>query len=424
MEKKFRKISLIFLIGCFIFYGFRFGYYYMKFNKSSSNKDGSKLSSAIEKDNKIVTSGDGLYNNSGELVFKGKKVNNYVMYSNILWRIVKVDKDNSVVLITDSTVANLAFDKVNTDFTKSNINNWLNETEDKTGIFESKLDSRHDYLVPNNICLDSISDLNKITCRKKDHSRYITLLNVADYLNSKNKDSYINNSDSIWLVNSKDNTKVWYINKGNISNDTPSSIYGVKAVITLKNSVSKISGKGTEKDPYYIEKNNKQLSFNNYVKLGEDLYTIYDIEKDTVKLVNTKLIDDMQNRYINYNSTEFNPKSNYSVAQYLNYTYYNKLSYKDKLIDCDYYIGDYNTDYKDVYSKKVTTKVGELSVADVNLDNVNNNYFLLNKHNNIVMSISDDETTTTNKIKNTVCISKTNKFKGNGTINNPFELEG
>ena len=279
MEKKFRKISLIFLIGCFIFYGFRFGYYYMKFNKSSSNKDGSKLSSAIEKDNKIVTSGDGLYNNSGELVFKGKKVNNYVMYSNILWRIVKVDKDNSVVLITDSTVANLAFDKVNTDFTKSNINNWLNETEDKTGIFESKLDSRHDYLVPNNICLDSISDLNKITCRKKDHSRYITLLNVADYLNSKNKDSYINNSDSIWLVNSKDNTKVWYINKGNISNDTPSSIYGVKAVITLKNSVSKISGKGTEKDPYYIEKNNKQLSFNNYVKLGEDLYTIYDIEK-------------------------------------------------------------------------------------------------------------------------------------------------
>ena len=32
MEKKFRLISIFFIVGCFIYYGGRFGYYYMKFN--------------------------------------------------------------------------------------------------------------------------------------------------------------------------------------------------------------------------------------------------------------------------------------------------------------------------------------------------------------------------------------------------------
>lgn len=423
MEKKFRRISLIFIIGCFIFYGLRFVYYYIKFNKSSNGGSGKTISNVIQKNNEITTKGDGLYNNDGELVFKGSKVNNYLEYSNILWRIVKVDKDNSIVLITDSVVNSLAYDKSTTDFTKSNINSWLNESEDKTGIFETKLNNRHDYLVPNNICLDNVKDLNKITCRKKDHSKYITLLNVADYLNSKNKDSFINNSDNMWLVNSKDNSKVWYLSNGSISNDTPSSIYGIKPVVTLKNSIDVVSGNGTKEKPYKIEKENKEISFNSYVKLGTDLYKVYDIEKDTVKLVYDGLIDDQQNRYINYNSTEFNPKSNYSVAQYLNYTIYNKLTYKNNLIDCDYYVGDYNNDYKDVYSKKVTTKLGELSAVDVNTDSTNKNYFLLNKHNNVVMAVNDENTSITNKVKYTVCISKTNKLKGNGTEKNPFELE-
>lgn len=424
MEKKFRFISIIFIVLCFIFYGARFGYYYLKFNKKSSNNKSSEvLSSTIKNNNKIVTKGTGLYNNNGELVFKGKDVDNYLVYSGITWRIIKINTDDSITLITDNNLTNLAFDKTSTDFLKSNINDWLNENGDNTGIFESKLSDKHKYLVPNTICLDNITNLNNISCKKKDHTKYVTLLNIADYLNSKDTDSYINNTDSFWTVNKKDNSKVWYVNKGNVSEDTSTSIHGVKAVVTLKNTIGKVSGKGTKENPYYIEKNNKSISFGNYVKLGNDLYRVYDIEKDTVKLVNTGLIDDMQTRYINYNKSEFNPLSNYSVAQYLNYTYYNSLAYKNNLVDCDYYTGDYNTDYKDIYSKKVTTKVGELSIADINLDNQNSNYFLLNRHNNIVMSISDENTTTTNKIKNTVCISKNNKFKGNGTENNPFELE-
>ena len=424
MEKKFRIISVIFLIGCIIFYGARFGYYYMKFNKNSSDNSGSEvLSSSIKNDNKIVSKGDGLYNNNGELVFKGKNVNNYLVYSGITWRIIKINTDNSIVLITDDKLTNLAYDKTNTSYIKSNIGEWLNETEKNTGIFESKLYDKHKYLIPNTICLDNVSNLNNITCHKKDITKYISMINVADYLNSKNSDSYINNTDSIWTINSKDNTKVWYINNGNVSNDSVTNIHGVKAVVTLKNTIGKTKGKGTKEEPYFIDEN-KEISFNNFVKLGNDLYKVYDIENDTIKLVNTNLVNDLQKRYVGYNSTEFNPKSNNSVANYLNYTIYNKLPYKEKLIDCNYYVGDYNTDYKDIYNKKVTTKIGELSIADINIDDVNTNYFLLNKHDNIVSSINDGKSTTIDKVKYTICINKNNKFKGNGTKNKPFELEG
>ena len=116
MEKKFRRISLIFILGCIIFYGIRFVYFYKKFNQNSSNnKEGEILALTLQKDNGLVSEGEGLYNNEGELIFRGKNVNNYLLYSNILWRIVKVNTDNSVLLITDKPVSNLFYSSDSSD---------------------------------------------------------------------------------------------------------------------------------------------------------------------------------------------------------------------------------------------------------------------------------------------------------------------
>ena len=101
MEKKFRLISIFFIVGCFIYYGGRFGYYYMKFNKKSSNSASAEvLANTIQKQG-IVSKGDGLYNNSGELVFKGTDVDNYLLYSNIKFFTLKLTK----IIIFFKTVA-------------------------------------------------------------------------------------------------------------------------------------------------------------------------------------------------------------------------------------------------------------------------------------------------------------------------------
>lgn len=429
MEKKFRIISILFIIGCFIYYGGRFGYYYMKYNKKSSNSDTSEvLANTIQKQG-IVSKGDGIYNNSGELVFKGTDVDNYLLYSNIMWRIVKVNTDNSVVLVTDSKISDLAFSDENSDYMKSYILDWLNKTKENTGILESKLSNKEKYLTTNTICLDNVNNLNNITCHKKDTSKYVTTLGMGDYLNSKGEDSYLNNTDDFWLHNVKSDKKVWYIINGNLSNDSPSSIHGVKAVITLKNTIGSIAGKGTKEEPYLIEKETNNLSFNSYVKLGNDLYSIYDMDDKVIKLVSNKLVNDITSRSTNYYNKTFNIKDSNSIAYYLNNKYYNSLSYKNTLVDCDFYVGNYNVennyDYKNIYKSKVTTKVGLLSIADININNELNNYFLLNKVDNKIYLFNDikEKTNTINKIRPTVCISKNEKLKGNGTINNPFILE-
>ena len=135
MEKKFRIISILFIVGCIIFYGGRFGYFYMKYNKKSSNSSSKEVLAVTIQKKGIVSSKDGLYNDNGELVFKGEKVDNYLIYSNILWRIVRVNNDNSIVLVTDSKLTDLAYSSdTDSDFTKSYIMNWLNKNGQNTGI--------------------------------------------------------------------------------------------------------------------------------------------------------------------------------------------------------------------------------------------------------------------------------------------------
>ena len=58
-----------------------------------------ELYKKVLNDNPVVTEGYGLYNMNNSGVFRGENVNNYVKLENGLWRIVKINSDNTVVLI-------------------------------------------------------------------------------------------------------------------------------------------------------------------------------------------------------------------------------------------------------------------------------------------------------------------------------------
>ena len=434
MEKKFRIFSIILIIECFLIYGFRFGYYYLKFNNKKENKPVEKELLVNKLKKHVVDSNDGLYKNEDELVYRGSNVDNYLVYSNLVWRIVKVNKDNSITLVLDSKITDLPFGS--DEISESYIYKYLNLDGDNTGIFESKLNNKEKYLVPNSVCLDTVLDINNLTCYRKEETKYIGLLSVADFINSKNTDSYLKNTDDFWLNNKTDEDKVYYVSKGNLSTDTDDSFHGIKPIITLNNKTEYISGDGSLKNPFVIEKDVDNLGINSYVKLDNDLYTVYDIEDKVIRLVSDELVNDSRARYNNYYNVSFNPDLASSIAYYLNNTYYNSLSYKDKLVDCDYYTGelttdyDYSTkeyiknyDYKNIYKTKVSAKVGLLSITDINLNSSLDNYFLLNKVDGIVKSVNKNNATTTNKMRPTICIDKNTKLKGNGTKENPFSLE-
>lgn len=434
MEKKFRIISIIFILGCIIYYSGRFAYFYKKYNPKSSNGETMEvLGVTIQKQNGTSSSGDGLYNSNGNLVFKGSNVDNYLYYSNILWRVVRVNSDNSVVLTTDQIVSNLAWGDGVSSYKDSYINDWLNKSsEDNTGIFENKLNNKTKYLKRNTIYLDSIDSVKKITAKTKDTSSFVTLLSVSDYLNSKLDNSYINNSKNIWLLNSNSKNNVWNISDGSLTTSDSINGYGIKPVVTLNSNIGVVSGKGTKEKPYIIEEENK-LSFGSYVKLGNDVYTVYEKNNIVTKLIANNLMN--ETNLIKFNSSNiFNLEDTSSLAYYLNNDFYNNLSYKKKLVDCDFYNGEYtNTykyDYKNIYSSKVTTKVGLLNVADVNTNTSVSNYFMITPADNYkIHSYNNDENlyssyvNYTKAIRPAICISSNTKLTGSGTAIDPFELE-
>ncbi len=74
------------------------------------------------KDN-TVTTGDGLYEDEyedGRYIYKGKNPNNYIIFNNELWRILSIEKDNTIKIIRNNRTAIMAFD----DSESTGYNNW------------------------------------------------------------------------------------------------------------------------------------------------------------------------------------------------------------------------------------------------------------------------------------------------------------
>ena len=83
LQKIFNIISFTFILACCVFYGGRFIKLYLENNKTEQIK---VLADTIKENNK-----DNLKNIKGEYYFYGEDINNYIKYSNINWRIIKIN---------------------------------------------------------------------------------------------------------------------------------------------------------------------------------------------------------------------------------------------------------------------------------------------------------------------------------------------
>lgn len=417
----FCATSILFIIGCFIFYGTRLIKYYKIYNPTSSNGEKTEfLRTYIQSNSNIVYENEGLYRTSNGFVYKGKNVNNYVKYSNLIWRIVQINSDGTIDIVLDDYINILKWNEKVVDYTDSDINKYLNDK------FLNVLNK--DLLSKTIVCKDVVDDLNKFSCNDTDVKNYVRLLNVNEFLNSKEEETFISNGKNIWLSNH--GTKgTWNINDTNISYSEPTETYLIKPVVTLKNSVPYLSGKGTGDSPYIIEDEKTTLSIGKYVKLGEDVWTIYEEDEKTIKLsLSTLYNNGNEMRSFDLDTNKFNLESTTSLANYLNNEYLNSLAYKDLLIDSTWYTGEYQNSYKDIYKEKVTAKVGLSSIDDLKFNNDITGYYLLNgaPDNKIYLYadfLIDSKPVLSRAIKPSICINKAKIKTGDGTKNNPYILE-
>ncbi len=417
-ELTFCAFSFLFIIGCMVVYGSRLFKYYRVYNpKNEGGQSLMLVTTAIGKNSSIVYEGDGLYMNGGDYTYKGRDVNNYLVFSNLTWRIMKTNSDGTIDLVLDDYINTLPWANRPKAYIESDINKYLNN------YFIKYLDKS--FLAPTIICKDEVNDLKQFTCDNKNEESYVRLPSVADFLNSKTDSTYMaSDNDTLWL-NTISSDKTWQINGNNLSLAVPTRALGIKPVVKLKSGVALISGDGTESNPYRVEEDDDIVQVGDYVILGTDKYIVYDMDDDTFSLV----LDGKLGKNYRYdlNSNIYNPQVNTSLAFYLNNTFLNSLSYKNLIVESNWNTGTYVSTYEDVARSQVRAKIGLYDMMNLKFDNEIQDYFLLTGFSNGIY-LYGNETIITKPaiyqgIRPAFRIKKTSAASGSGTKDNPFILE-
>ena len=313
---------------------------------------------------------------------------NYVWYSGKMWRIVSVNQDGTMKMITDDAITSIAYNpqgdvnfydiskKDDASYTGSYIYQWLNED------FLDTLYNYQNIIVEDstwNITNSNASSTSAISTKLPETTLInnstigkntpVGLLNSYEYyLSYKNTSygsGYLNIGYWWWLLNPYSSSTVWGVNdSGNgDSSGYPFNNYAARPSINLKSNIQLSGGSGTKDDPYTISGDKEQPTINTtllntrtigeYVVFDEDgdistkeIYRIVGFEDGKTKLNKNDYIKSgttTLTKKFSTNTTYGNGTTDDYWDYYLNNTWYNSLAQKSMLDEGAYYIKQVST---------------------------------------------------------------------------------
>lgn len=240
------------------------------------------LTDYIDENVSIVTSGNGLYNMDGVLVYRGDSIDNYLKLNGKVYRIVKFFNGHPVIILTDNSESvqwdnryniNNDSDSGINDYDKSRIKEYLNKVY-KSNTEGSLLNNETRMLVTSYdlpIGRRKNADTDKtgvLENAKVLTNQYIGLLTVSDFLNASLDDNcnstiaescknynYLNKFKYTWwtvTANSTNTYKVYTIDK-TASTALPSSQAYIRPVFQLAKDAIYVSGDGSKNNPFIVK---------------------------------------------------------------------------------------------------------------------------------------------------------------------------
>ena len=387
----FDFLSLVLALAVVLYFGGRCFYFYslQSTNKKSASVN---LDSAILNNNQLVKSGDGLYKKKNGYFFKGKVENNYVWFANRMFRVLSVEDDNSVRLVSNDLVSMFMWGDSET-YDNSNIRLWLTNTEDaKSGLYYNTIPNFKKYVKKTTYTLDTL-DGNKVKTGKEKFSDSVASISLDDYVLSGGKDGYLNNGKLFYLIGFTSDKDYLYVEEdGSIMSCDKLDSYGIRSVITIKKNTTITQGDGTINNPYTIDMGTDNNYVDGYVKLGDDIWKVSANDNGILKMY--------LNGYINVGGVEVSkPYSNgsnifdyydwSSMAYYLYNAYYPSLPYKDLIVNNNYPNGEFSAEtgyyYANIYNNSFEGPISMLNLFDY----VSNNELTDFYRNNTTSSVGD-----------------------------------
>lgn len=438
-------LNVLVLLLIVAFYGTRMIKYYLKENGKSNDKDNTVLlvDTVLKKQSYVdLTKGLIFDEEKNEYRYLGEVDDNYLEYSGIVYRIIGIDKDKNIKIISDKSVT-MMYSGLEKGYDKSYINKWLNYDKDVpgSGVYENNIKESVNYLSSTYYCEDIIDDIKNITCDKNSTNYKISLLSLYDYYKAGGKSSFLNNGETFYLGTlNKDNHNYYITSDGEVSiNEISTKTYAVRPVITIISSSILLSGKGTKDDPYKIleikPSTLEDTTINTYVSFSNQVFKVIDNSTDATKVALNGVIKendiDVVKSFGGKNNKYSNSKN--TVGYYLNNTYLKTLDSKN-IIKSNWYIGALsldNLDYSNEKNTKVNLSVGMLSLGDMFVGDINNVLTLsrgiesdqiinvINKEGNFY----GDFITSKYNLRPALYLNNELKITGgNGTFDAPYEL--
>lgn len=258
-------------------------YSYTAYLDCGSNYKTTEFYEKVLNDNKIIITGSGLYNQGNSKVFRGENINNFVKIDDNLWRIIKIDNDNSIKLVLYESKYKTTWDnRYNSDkkssvgknnYILSRIKETIDDIYDNNTLLNSDIKSK---LISKPLCIGSRSEeeiINNgsVECSETIEGQYIGVLTVSEYINASldelcktvesnecqnyNYLKEMGNTSSWWLLTpvKKNTHQAYYVESyGSIEIANCSSTRNVRPTIYLGSEVTYVSGSGTIDDPYII----------------------------------------------------------------------------------------------------------------------------------------------------------------------------
>ena len=232
----------------------------------------------------VVTSGDGLYKDEyedGRYFYKGTNPNNYVTFNNEQagWRIVSIEPDRTIKIMRDKSIGNYRWDSLNNNWARpAELNTYLNETyyNELNATAKSQIVAK-DWGIGavthnDNNMTNTINDEKETKWNGK-----VSLVTVSEYVRSNSNKSSCGTVQQLYNDTSgqcKATAWMFYSNNWwwtlspyagyynysfgvHDSGGNPRSYgtgdYGAVRPALYLSSEVKLSGKGTQNDPYTIE---------------------------------------------------------------------------------------------------------------------------------------------------------------------------
>lgn len=242
--------------------------------------DNNNIYDEIVNGNSIVTSGSGLYEMNDSKVFRGEYVNNYFKLGNTMFRIVKINNDNTLMLVlADYNKDTLSKwdDRYNSSVKRSDgINDYSisrvreSLTNIISNVYTADINNKaigYDYCIGSRSQEDTTND-GSVECGNK-YNDYISLLTVYDFINAsldrdcsnvknsrvcQNYNYLVGYEESFWTITpvKGSSSEVYYSNGYYLNSDSAKTKYSLRFVITISGDEIYKSGNGTLDNPYII----------------------------------------------------------------------------------------------------------------------------------------------------------------------------